>query len=99
MALNLDFKIFVIYILALKIKIKILIDFLDKISILAKYLNYTNIFLLEFIAKLLKYSNNNSTIKLEKRKQLLYSLIYSLKPIGLENLKAFIKINLANRFI
>ena len=38
-------------------------------------------------------------IKLEENKQLLFSPIYSLKPVELEILKTYIKINLANSFI
>ena len=51
----------------LKVEIKILIDFLNKITILIKYLKYANIFLLEFISNFLEYSNNNHAIKLKKQ--------------------------------
>ena len=40
-------------------------DFLNKIAILAKYSNYGYVLLLIFMAKLLKYNNNNYAIKLK----------------------------------
>ena len=67
--LNINFKIFIIYIIVLKIKnIKIAIFFLDNaikllkinktfIIIFMKYSNCVIIFLLKFIIKLLKYIN------------------------------------------
>ena len=42
---------------------------------------------------------NKHAIKLEKGKQLSFRPIYSLEPVELENLKTYIKINLANGFI
>ena len=39
------------------------------------------------------------TIKLEKGKQVPYTLIYTLKPVQLKTLKTYIKINLTNSFI
>lgn len=69
-------------------------------TIFTKYFDYTNIFLSEFIIELLEYTNiNNHVIKLENNKQPSYSLIYSPKPVRLEILKVYIKINLANSFI
>ena len=50
--LNLDTEIFVIYILALEIKTRVLMNPPTKIIILAKYLNYVNIFLPESMIKL-----------------------------------------------
>ena len=66
-ALNLDIKIFIIYITALGIKTKMM-DHLSKISIPLKYFNYIDIFFPKFIAKLLGYSNNNYLIMLKKSK-------------------------------
>lgn len=65
--LNLNTEIFIVYILVLEIKIKIYIDFLDKITILVKYFNNINVFLPEFIAKFLKYNNNNYAIECKKK--------------------------------
>ena len=42
---------------------------------------------------------NDHAIKLEKGKQLLFDLVYSLGPVELETLKIYIKTNLANNFI
>ena len=70
------------------------------IIIFAHYSNYTNIFLPKLIIKLLKYTGiNNYTIKLDKNKQLTYSLIYNLGLIKLKILKTYTKINLANDLI
>lgn len=85
--------------LALKVKMKILVNSLAIITILAKYSIYVDIFLIQFIIKFLKHNNNNYAIKLKKSKQLFYSLIYSLKPIELKILKIYIKISLANNLI
>ena len=58
---------FVVDILDLKVKTRILVDLLAKIIVLAKYLNYTNILLPKFVIKLLEYSNCNYAIKLQRR--------------------------------
>ena len=74
----------------------------DKILtiILAKYFNYSNIFLVNNIVKFLKYTIIiYYTIKLEKNKQSFFSLIYYLKLVKLEILKTYIEINLTNNFI
>ena len=69
-------------------------------SILAKYSNFTNIFLKKLVAKLLKYLRiNKYAINLELDKQLPQKLIYNLKLVKLEILKTYIKTNLANNFI
>ena len=66
----------------------------------AKYSDYSNIFLAEYIAKLLeKTGMNEYVIELEKDKQPPFRPIYSLEPVELEILKIYIKINLANSFI
>ena len=69
-------------------------------KVLAEYFDYSNVFLMEYIAKLLKNTGiNKHTIELEKDKQPPFGLIYSLEPVELETLKTYIKINLANSFI
>ena len=69
-------------------------------KVLAKYSNYSNIFLAENVAKLLENTGmNKHAIKLEKSKQPLFGPLYSLKLIELEILKTYIKTNLANDFI
>ena len=65
-----------------------------------EYFNYNIIFSIENTAKLLKYTKiNDYAIELKEDKQSLFRLIYSLKPIVLEILKTYIKINLTNGFI
>ena len=65
-----------------------------------KYSNYTDIFWSELAAELLEHTGiNNHTIELEDSKQPPYGPIYSLGPVELETLKAYIKTNLANSFI
>ena len=77
MVLSFNTKIFIIYIVVSEFKIKMM-DFLVKIIILIKYLNYINIVLFEFIVKFLEHNNNYYTIKLKKGKKPFYSSIYSL---------------------
>ena len=70
------------------------------IEILAKYFNYSNIFLVENAAELPENTGiNEHAIKLEEDKQPSFGPIYSLGPVELETLKTYIKINLANSFI
>ena len=69
-------------------------------TILTKYSDYTDIFLSKLAAKLSKYTSiNNHAIELEDSKWPSYGPIYSLRPVKLETLKAYIKTNLANSFI
>lgn len=107
-------KTFLVYIIALDIKdiqmavhlsqiaqIRLLKAKKALITISTKYSDYINDFSTKLIAKLLKHINiNDHAIKLEEDiKQLLYGLIYSLKLMELEMLKAHIETNLANGFI
>ena len=86
--------------LKLKPKVRALLFNQITIIVLAKYSNYSNIFLIKNIIEFLKYIKiNDYTIKLKKSKQLFFSSIYSLKLVELETLKTYIKINLANSFI
>ena len=71
---------------------------LTKVS--AKYLDFANISSSDLASKLSKHTGiNNHAIKLVDSQQLSYGPIYSLGPVELEILKAYIKTNLANRFI
>ena len=55
------------------------------IEVLAKYSNYNNVFSIENAAEFLKNTKiNKYVIKLEKNKQLLFGLIYSLELVKLE---------------
>ena len=66
----------------------------------AEYSDYSNIFSVKYVAELPENTRiNEHAIKLEKGKQSLFGPIYSLRPVKLETLKIYIKINLANGFI
>ena len=70
------------------------------IKVLNKYANFANVFLPKLVTELPKYMRiNNHAIKLVDDQQPLYGLIYSLEPMELETLKAYIKNNLTNGFI
>ena len=65
-----------------------------------KYADFVDVFLPKLATKLLEYTRiNNPAIELVDDWQPLYGLIYSLGPVELEILKAYIKNNLANGFI
>ena len=65
-----------------------------------EYANFADVFSLDLAAKLLKYTGiNDYAIKLVDGQQLLYRPIYSLGPVELKTLKAYIETNLANGFI
>ena len=64
-----------------------------------EYADFADVFSLKLAAKLPEHRTSNHTIKLVDDQQPLYSLIYSLGPIKLEILKAYIKNNLINGFI
>ncbi len=74
----------------------------DKVSseVLSKYVDFANVFLVKLAVNLPEHTRiNNHTIELVDNWQPLYSLIYTLGPVELETLKAYIKNNLANYFI
>ena len=67
---------------------------------MVEYFNYNNVFLAENVIEILEPIRiNDQTIKLDKSKQLFFSLIYSLEPVKLKILKTYIETNLANGFI
>ena len=69
-------------------------------KVFIKYTNFANIFSSNLASKLLKHIEiNNHAIELVIGQQLPYGPIYSLRPVELETLKAYIEINLASRFI
>ena len=69
-------------------------------KILAKYSDYSDIFLVENAVELSEKTEiNKHAIKFEENKQPSFGLIYSLEPVKLEILKIYIEINLANNFI
>ena len=66
----------------------------------AKYSEFADIFSPDLATKLPKHTKiNDHTIKLVDSQQPPYGPIYSLRPIKLETLKAYIETNLANGFI
>ena len=70
------------------------------IIVIAKCLDYSNIFLAKNIVELPKNTKiNDYTIKLEKDNQQFFSPIYSLELVELKIFKTYIKINLVNNFI
>ena len=70
------------------------------IKVLAKYLDFADVFSPDLASELSKYTKiNNHAIELVKSQQPLYRPIYSLGPVKLEILKAYIETNLANGFI
>ena len=106
--LDIDNKIFVIYVAALAkptimliyIFYEVQVALLTSIEISAKYFNFLNIFSSNSAAKLPEYIGiNNYSINLLEDKQLVYDLIYSLKLVELNMLKTYIKANLTSGFI
>ena len=66
----------------------------------AEYSDFADIFSLDLAFKLSEHTRiNDHTIELVDDQQLSYRPIYSLGPVELETLKAYIKSNLTNGFI
>lgn len=63
MQLSLNNKTFIMYVIVLEIKLRLLVNLISKIAILEKYLDYISIFLPKFMTKHLKYNNNTYIIK------------------------------------
>lgn len=71
---------------------------LTKVS--AKYADFVDIFSLKLVFEFFEHIKiNNHAINLVDSQQPLYELIYSLEPVKLKTLKAYIENNLANGFI
>ena len=69
-------------------------------KVLAEYLDFADVFFPDLASELLEHNGINiHIIKLVDGQQPPYSPIYSLEPVELETLKAYIKTNLANEFI
>ena len=106
-ALNPKYKTFVIDIASLssislngrpQISGLITKEALTKVS--AKYLDFADIFSPNLVSELPKHTGiNDHAIKLVNGYQPPYRPIYSLGPVELETLKAYIETNLANGFI
>ena len=70
------------------------------IKVLSKYTDFADIFLPKLAVELLKHIKiYNHAIELVNDWQPLYSLVYSLGPVELITLKAYIKKNMASGFI
>ena len=73
---------------------------IKKITILEKYLDFTNIFLKKAVKVLPECIRiNKHIIKYKKAKQMPCSLIYNLDIVELKSFKTYIETNLANGFI
>ena len=69
-------------------------------KVLAKYSDFVDVISPDLASKLSEYTRiNDYTIELVKGQQPPYGPIYSLEPVELETLKAYIETNLANGFI
>ena len=108
MALYVDNKTFVIHIAApaeptvilIYLSCKAQVDWLISIEISTKYFNFSDVFSLDFVVKLLDHIRmNDYLINLLKDKQPPYSPIYSLELVELKILKIYIKDKLASNFI
>lgn len=74
--------------------------FIEKIIILNKYSDFTNIFSKQKALELPKIINlNQYAVELKKDKQQFYKLIHRLKPVKLKSFKTYIEINLISSFI
>ena len=69
-------------------------------KILAEYSDFADVFSLNLASELPEHTEiNNHAIELVENQQPPYGTIYSLRPVELETLKAYIETNLANGFI
>ena len=73
----------------------------DKASteVSSKYIDFVEVFSSKLVTELLKHGINNHIIEFVDDWQPAYALIYSLGPMKLEILRAYIENNLANGFI
>ena len=70
------------------------------INVLTEYSDFADVFSLDLTSKLPEHTGiNNHAIKLVDGQQQAYGPIYSLRPMELETLKAYIETNLVNGFI
>lgn len=101
-------EIFMVYVVALKeptiIPIqsfyKVQVTWLTSTKTFLKYSNFSDIFFLDSVIELLKYTRiNNYLINLLNAKQPFYNPINSLKLVELETLKIYIKPNLVRNLI
>ncbi len=111
-ALNPKHEVFIVHVVALSVdsgneiypsrRTQIAHLKVDEVSseVPSKYTDFAYVFLPKLVIELLEYTEiNNHTIELVDDWQLSYGLVYSLRLMELETLKAYIKNNLANSFI
>ena len=109
-ALDENIKAFVVHVSSLSLGSKMTIHparkaqiaslLAEKITVLAKYSDFANVFSKESAEVLSeRIGMNKRAIELEDTKQPTYGPIYSLGSVELETLKTYIEINLANGFI
>ena len=81
-------------------KAQMVLLLVKKVTVPAKYLDFTNIFSKKSSNILLKQTGvNEHAIELEKGKQPSYGPIYSLEQVELKIFKTYIETNVANGFI
>ena len=106
--MNKNSKAFIVYItffnseitIYLARKAQIALPLAKKVIVLAEYSDFANLFSKKSADIFLERNKvNEQAIKLDKDKQLLYRLMYSLGLVELKTLKTYIKTNLANGFI
>lgn len=107
-ALNINNKIFVVYIVPLTKRTiiltnsscKVKVTLLTSMEIYIKYFDFLKIYSSDSLVELLEYIRiNDHIINLLNDKQLFYGLIYSIELVELQILKIYIKTNLASDFI
>ena len=109
-ALNADNKIFVVHVAALaepttmpiysSCQAQVATLTSEETGIPVEYSDFSNVFFSDSAAELPEHTRiNHYPINLLNDKQLPYGPIYSLGPVELETLKAYIKANLASSFI
>ena len=107
-ALDENIKAFIVYVRSLEPKINIYLArkaqmallLAEKVTVLAKYSDFADVFLKELANVFLEQTRvNKHTIELEKGKQPPYGPIYSLRPVEFKTFKIYIKTSLANSFI
>ena len=106
--LNENIKAFVVYVSSLELKMiihqarkaQLALLLAKKVTVLAKYSDFANMFLEKSTNIFSEQTQvNEHVIELEKGKQPSYRPIYSLGLVELKTLKTYIETNLANSFI
>ena len=107
MTFDLEHETFVVYIVSpsslplnARLQISGLIAKEAPIKVLAKYLDFIDVFSSDLVSELPKHTKiNDQVIELVDSQQPFYRSIYNRERVKLETLKAYIETNLANGFI